>query len=113
MGADFKFVKSHIQKFLILIHVIAPTLCFGQGLTNIVIGNSPNNEDGDTPRAAYQKINANENFLLGNGGGGGTNTFTGTNFVATISVMGTNITFTGSNSASGGSAISNALVLVT
>lgn len=63
---------KRLEKLLILIHVIAPMACFGITLPqSIVIGNSPNNEDGDPPRTAYQKIMTNENALASGGGGGG------------------------------------------
>jgi hypothetical protein len=88
-------VKKKIEKSLVLIHVIAaPVMGLAQALPNsIVIGASPNNEDGDPARTAYIKIMTNEQFLLGNAGGGPTNGATPqqvTNIVSGILAIPTN-----------------------
>lgn len=59
-------MKSTIQKLLLCVYFIAPA-AFGQ-FSNIIIGGSPNNEDGDPPRTAYIKINSSISAVAKNGG---------------------------------------------
>ncbi|HWC60856.1 MAG TPA: hypothetical protein VHC44_14265 [Verrucomicrobiae bacterium] len=81
-----------MKKLLIIFWFIAPALILAQPY-KIKVGSSPNNEDGDSPRAVYTLLNSNTDWFLNNGGGGvGSNGLTaasltsGTNFyVATSS----------------------------
>jgi hypothetical protein len=46
-----------MKKFLLILYFVAPA-AFSQ-ITPIKVGSSPNNEDGDTPKTAWEKQNAN------------------------------------------------------
>lgn len=50
-----------IEKLIYCLYFIAPVLCLAQP-SNVLIGASPNNEDGDPPRTAYIKLNGAMSF---------------------------------------------------
>lgn len=55
-------MKNKISKLIICLYFIPQAMCLAQ-LTPIIVGGSPNNEDGDAPRTAWAKQNANNSFL--------------------------------------------------